>query len=641
MALSGTRSGQPETPAPRLVARAIGAIFSIGGTLAVIWTMLPHASTGGDRVVLAMAALGLAPGVVMATGIADAMPPVVFHATIVLIQVVITVGYTAASAPTNDLRLFYLWTVPLAAFAFRPRDAALHFGWVGLVLGVGLAVQRAPWSVAIPIWLMTFGTIAVVGVLVMCLATTVRRRQLDVHRAEQFDALTGLANRTRFTRLAGEMLERRERDGGRAVLVLADLDRFKVVNDTQGHDVGDEVLLEIARQLERVVPERSVVARLGGDEFAVLVEDRDGFLDIASLTDAITAIWQRPVSIESRVVHAGACVGVASSTTGDTPSSLLRDAEAAMLRAKKAGPGTTEVFRVEQRLIEDRRYRIEQGLHDAAQLDQFRLVFQPVVELATGRLRACEVLLRWTHDELGEVSPAEFIPVAEDHGLVGPIGTWVLEHAIAQLGAWLAAGIVPADFRMSINVSGHQLHAALPKQIGRLLARHRVDPDSIMIELTETVIISAGNETNETLTELRAMGLSLVLDDFGTGFSSLSHLQRARFDAVKIDRSFVRGVVDAGTDRSIIGAILALAEALQIRVVAEGVETRAQSEALRGLGCLLAQGYLFDRPLSAEHFETRLTTPTLRMVAPAPVDPLTGSPVSPVSPVPPRAVGQD
>ena len=473
--------------------------------------------------------------------------------------------------------------------------------------------------------MMTVGTLAVVGALVVCLASAVRRRQADLHRAVHFDALTGLANRTRFVQLATELLARRECGGGRVVLLLLDLDRFKVVNDTQGHDTGDQVLLRVAAQIRRAVPPHALVARIGGDEFAVLVEDAEGCVDTTVLTEAVTSTWREPVEIAGGVVHAGACVGVACSTSGDTASSLLRDAEAAMIRAKKVGPGTTEVFRVEQRQAEDRRYRIERGLHDAAQLDQFHLVFQPVVELTTGRLRACEVLLRWTHPDLGEVSPGEFIPIAEDHGLVGPIGTWVLEHSIAQLGAWLAAGIVGADFHISVNVSGHQLHAGLPKQIGRLLARHRVDPGAIMIELTETVIISAGNETNETLTELRAMGLALVLDDFGTGFSSLSHLQRARFDAVKIDRSFVRGVVDAGTDRSIIGAILALADALGISVVAEGVETRAQSEALRSLGCRFAQGYLFDRPLAADQFAIRLTTPTLRVAATLPLEPLVGS----------------
>jgi len=634
MALSGTRTGRPETPATRLVARAIGAIFSVGGTLAVIWTMLPHPNTHGDRVVLAMASLALAVGVVMSTGIADSMRLAGFHLTIGLIQVVITVGYVAAAVPTNDLRLFYLWTLPLAGFAFRPKHAAMHLAWVGALLAVSLGLQHSPLETAVRIWMMTFGTVAAVGALVVFLAAAVRRRESELDRAVQFDALTGLANRVRFGRLATEALHRREAEGGRTVLFLADLDRFKVVNDTQGHGTGDELLLHIAASLREVVPQDAIVARLGGDEFAVLVEDEDGYLDVDGLAHAIATIWRDPVSVSAGTVHAGACLGVASSTQGDTPSSLLRDAEAAMLRAKKQGPGTISVFRVEQRQADDRRYRIERGLHDAAQLGQFHLVFQPVVELSTGRLRACEVLLRWTHPDLGEVSPAEFIPVAEDHGLVGPIGTWVLEQSIAQLGAWIAADIVPADFRISVNVSGHQLHAALPKQIGRLLTKHRVDPGSIMIELTETVIISAGTETNETLTELRAMGLALVLDDFGTGFSSLSHLQRARFDAVKIDRSFVRGVVDAGTDRSIIGAILALAEALDINVVAEGVETRAQSDALQSLGCVFAQGYLFDRPLTAETFATRLTMPTLRAIGPGSNVALTGTPV------PPRAVGQ-
>lgn len=465
---------------------------------------------------------------------------------------------------------------------------------------------------------MTFGALVAVGAFVGGVAQAVRRREEALDLAAHHDTLTGLGNRRAFGRHGTEVLARRESEGGAAVLFLADLDRFKTLNDTQGHVVGDEVLVAVARDLERLAPAGSMIARLGGDEFAILVEDPGGYLDLQRVADDLAQAWQRPIPTRERgQVHTSSCMGVARSSPGDTPSSLLRDAEVAMLRAKKSGPGSVSVFRPEQRADEQRRYAVEQGLHGAATHDEYHLVFQPVVEISTGRLRAAETLLRWTSPTLGDVSPAEFIPVAEDNGLVVPIGTWVMEHALAQLGAWLADGIVPPDFHLSINVSGLQVDDTLPGRIAALLEQHSVAPGMIMIELTETVLISANAETNETLTNLREMGLLLVLDDFGTGFSSLSHLQRAKFDAVKIDRSFVRGVVEPGTDRSIVTAILALAEALDIDVVAEGVESRDQADALRGLGCRWAQGFLYDRPLAPDVLAERMSRPVLRSV-PAP-----------------------
>ncbi len=601
-------------PSSRLMARSIGVLYTLGAILAIVWVELPHAARAHDRIVLCVAALALAGGVLLTTGLGDRLDTRWFHVLVAGVQVLIAVGYVSGADPANDLRLFFVWVAPVACFFFSPRAAMIHTASVAGFVAVALIAQGAPPGEGARIWLMTVGTVTVVGALVLCTAISVRHRERALFRAAHYDPLTGLANRMEFGRLAADMLARRETAGGRAVLFLADLDRFKTVNDTRGDVVGNHVLEAIATAIEAISPRRSIVARLGGDEFAVLIEDADGHLDTRGVADAISSIWSQPILLAEGAVRTSACLGVATSTKGDTPSSLLRDAESAMLRAKQDGPGTVSFFLLEQRLAEQRRYQIDQSLHDAARLGQLHLVFQPVVDIATGWLRACEVLLRWTHPDLGVVSPVEFISVAEDNGLIGPIGTWVLEQSIAQLGQWRASGIAAPDFRISVNVSGQQLHADLPVLIGRLLDEHGVPPEALMIELTETAILSASSETNETLRTLREMGTSLVLDDFGTGFSSLSHLQRARFDCVKIDRSFVDGVADEGTDRSIVSAILALASALDISVVAEGVETIEQADILKTLGCRLGQGYLFDRPLQVEHFTSRLARPTLRAV---------------------------
>jgi diguanylate cyclase (GGDEF)-like protein len=601
----------------RLMARLLGAVFTVGSTLAIVWTELPHENHRGDRMVLAMAALALALGVVLSIGLVDRARTSCFHVLLAGIQVVITVAFVAVRQPGNDIGLFYLWATPLAALFFRPRHASAHLAWVGALMAVSLVLQGTGAAEAVRIWMLGFGSVVCVGAVVLWAADGWHRREAALYRAAHFDPLTGLANRMEFGRLARQMLDRRAVGGGKVVLFLTDLDRFKTLNDTQGHRTGDEILLALAGALKQVAPLGSSVARLGGDEFAVIVEDVDGYLDQHGVAAAIANTWREPfpTSRTSVAVGVSACMGVACSTPDDSPSSLLRDAEAALLAAKESGPGSTTHFRIEQRRDVERRYAIERALHDAARLGQFRLAFQPVVEIATGRLKAVEVLLRWNHPELGEVSPAEFIQIAEDHGLIVQIGTWVLEHSIAQLGQWLADGTAPGDFRITVNVSGHQLRAELPGIIERLLEAHAVSAEMVMIELTETVIISGGAETNETLQRLRSMGLALVLDDFGTGYSSLSHLQRARFDCVKIDRSFVSGVVEHGTDRSIVSAIIALAEALDIAVVAEGVESKAQADALRGLSCRFGQGYLFDRPLSAAELGERLVRPQLRAVA--------------------------
>jgi diguanylate cyclase (GGDEF)-like protein len=540
MARDGTGTVSAPSPSSRTLARSVGALCTAGATLEILRAAVHDGPR--DHLVLTGAVGILVIGVLLGVGLGDHLPRQRFHLVLLGIELVIGAGYAVGGDPASDLRLFFVWTVPVACCFLLPREALHHVLLVGALLAVALAVHQSTWSAGLASWIGTFTTVVAVGAFTGGIAAMVRHREEALERAAHVDPTTGLPNRRAFGRLTTDVLARREAHGGTAVLFLADLDRFKTLNDAQGHVVGDEVLADLAAELRRVAPPGSLVARLGSDEFAVLVDDPSGYLDVQALLDGLAVAWQRPIATGDRgPVHVSACVGVTRSGHGDTASSLLRDAEAALLRAKRGGPGSSHVFRPEHRTDQRRRYAVEQGLHQAGERAEFHLVFQPVVEITTGRLRAAETLLRWTSPTLGEVSPAEFIPVAEDNGLVVPIGTWVLEHAIAQLGAWLAAGIVPADFHLSINVSGLQVDESLPRRIAALLDEHGVAPEMVMIELTETVLISANAETTDALTALRDLGLLLVLDDFGTGFSSLSHLQQGQFDAVKIDRSFVRG----------------------------------------------------------------------------------------------------
>ena len=635
MARDGTATISAPSSSSRTLARSIGALCTAGATLEILRAAVHDGPR--DHLVLTGAVGILVIGVLLGVGLGDHVTRSRFHLILLGIELVIAGGYAVGGEPTNDLRLFFVWTVLVAGWFLLPRQAVDHLVLVGVLLAAALVAHHPTWSQGTEMWIDTYSTVVAVGAFTSGIAAIVRRREEALARAAAVDPTTGLPNRQAFGQLATEVLARREAEGGTAVLFLADLDRFKTLNDAQGHTVGDEVLADLAAELRRVAPAGSIVARLGSDEFAILVDDPSGYLDIQLLLEALTGAWRRPISTGDRgPVHVSACVGVTRSGRGDTASSLLRDAEAALLRAKKGGPGSSHVFRPEQRADQRRRYAVEQGLHQAAERGEFHLVFQPVVEISTGRLRAAETLLRWTNPTLGDVSPGEFIPVAEDNGLVVPIGTWVLEHAIAQLGAWLAAGIVPADFHLSINVSGLQVDESLPRRIAALLDTHQVAPEMVMIELTETVLISANLETTDALTSLRDLGLLLVLDDFGTGFSSLSHLQQGQFDAVKIDRSFVRGVDRHGADRSIVTAILALAEALDIDVVAEGVESKVQADALRGLGCRWAQGFLYDRPLAPEVLAERMSRPSLRSVTATPVAPIVthgGEELPPAGPI--------
>jgi len=417
------------------------------------------------------------------------------------------------------------------------------------------------------------------------------------HRAEH-DDLTGLVNRTALV----EQIEHLLAQGRRPSVVLLDLDRFKALNDSLGHAVGDELLRAVAARLRHAVRPGDIVARLGGDEFAVVI-DGDGAEAYGMAVRALSAL-EVPVVLGAHLVRSGASIGVAA--TGATADELLRNADLAMYDAKSQGRNRVEVFHdgLHERLV--RRVRLEEALRGAIARNELHLVFQPVVALDSGAVVGAEALLRWTHND-EQIDPTEFVGIAEESGLIIDIGRWVLEHACAEAARWQHLrpdGPLPY---VAVNVSVRQLvDSDLVTDVARALRASGLDGACLTVELTESAVMEHSEQVVARLAALRQMGVRISIDDFGTGHSSLGRLQRLPVDEIKIDRSFV-GAIDHASDRPpVVEAVLALARSLGLHVVAEGIETPAQLDALRAAGCRTGQGYLFGAGLPAAGIETLL-----------------------------------
>jgi diguanylate cyclase (GGDEF)-like protein len=587
-------------PNSQKIARWVGSVYVVGAVVALIWTIIPHPDHAGDKLVVAMAGMALIGGLTMLSGAVDEVAEADFHLVLAALQVVITLGYVAVPGANNDARLFYMWATPIAAFFFRPRAAAMHAAFVAALLGVGVAVHRPAFAEGLRIWVMTVGVLVAVTAIVAAAAIGVRNRDREMSHAATHDPLTGLANRSLFSQRVAEALSRRRMTRGQVFLMMIDLDRLKVLNDTQGHHAGDELLKSLAGRFAANVPPHSTVARLGGDEFAVLVEDPDHELSPHAVANALAMAWSDPVELERGHFRASACIGVAIATDDDQPSGLLRNADAAMYRAKAAGRSRIHVYDEDQRAGVHRRMRLEQALFDAVDNNELSVVYQPIVDLVSGQARAAEALVRWIHPHLGIVPPGEFIPLAEECGLIDEIGLWVLHHALAQLKEWRTANIVDEAFTIHVNVSGAQLHGQFAADVANVLTTYGVEPKALLLELTESVLMRDGAEATDVMRAIDAMGVPLALDDFGTGFSSLSYLHQANVHTVKIDQSFVGGMSGDGTRNAIVTAVVALTRALGFTVIAEGVDTRDQVELLLAMGCGLGQGFLFSRPMDAE-----------------------------------------
>ncbi|HEX6041645.1 PAS domain S-box protein [Longimicrobium sp.] len=415
------------------------------------------------------------------------------------------------------------------------------------------------------------------------------------------DALTGLPNRALFVDRLAHAAERvRRGDHFLSAVLFLDLDRFKVVNDSLGHGLGDRMLLECARRLEDALRPGDTLARFGGDEFTVLLEGISGPLEATHLAERLAAAVAEPFQLERHEVFATASIGIALATTGhEDAEELLRNADAALSRAKMLGKNRLEVFDRAMHAEAMARLRLETDLRRALERGELRLVYQPIVALDTGRIDGFEALLRWRHPERGEVGPGTFIPVAEETGLILPLGRWVVEECCRQLQRWTEAGYT--TLAMSLNLSARQF--AEPDLAGYLAGALRtcgMPASRLRMEITESVLLEQAEPAVGTLTRLRDMGVVLCMDDFGTGYSSLGYLHRFPLDVVKIDRSFVSRMDRDARSAQMVHAIVNLARNLRVKVVAEGVETREQLASLRGMGCDHAQGFLFAEPLSEE-----------------------------------------
>ena len=431
---------------------------------------------------------------------------------------------------------------------------------------------------------------------------TQRKRMEDqlIHGALH-DSLTTLPNRTLLIERLGRTLERARRKPGTlcAVMVL-DLDRFKMINESMGHQAGDRLLIGFARRLEGCVPPGTTLARLGGDEFGILIEEFTEFTHATYLADRLQEALSMGFDLDGgQEVFAAASIGIAIGTAATKgPEDLLRDADTAMHRAKAAGKGRYEVFDDSMHTKAVKMMTLETDLRKALERMEFQLHYQPIVSLHDSGLKGFEALIRWKHPTLGMVSPMDFIPLAEDTGLIIPIGRWVLWQACKQLVEWQGILADGKSLTMSVNLSGKQLQDMdLVRQIQAILQESGVAPESLKLEVTESAIMENPEKAAAILTSIRDLGIHLSLDDFGTGYSSLSYLHRFPFHNLKIDRSFVSKLEAGDKDAEIVKIINSLAKNLGMDVVAEGIETEAQWAVLHGLACAYGQGYYFSRPL--------------------------------------------
>lgn len=426
------------------------------------------------------------------------------------------------------------------------------------------------------------------------------------------DALTGLPNRALFMdrlnqRLKRIMKRKKENEKYLSAVLFLDLDRFKVVNDSLGHSTGDQLLIHLAERITASIRPGDTIARLGGDEFAVLIEDIEDRAQIDKITMRIQNMIKRPFHINEQEIYTSSSIGIAFCSTGyEQPEDVMRDAEMAMYQAKSLGKANCEIF--DQKLYSSRmgRLQLENDLGKALDHEEFILYYQPILDLNTERVIGFEALIRWNHSKHGIIYPADFIPIAEETGLIIPISEWILEEACRQINVWQKKYATDM-LHMSVNVSAKQfLDVDFAAKVGWALHNHCLDACCLTLEITESVIMANDEHATAMIRKLRDMGIHIHIDDFGTGYSSLSYLNRFAVNALKIDRSFVMKMSSDNENREIVRAIASLAHTLKLDVVAEGVERADQLKEIRDMNCQYVQGYMFYKPLTVEQVESLL-----------------------------------
>ena len=434
----------------------------------------------------------------------------------------------------------------------------------------------------------------------------IQRNTEALERQASTDSLTGLANRNRLTDRLEQALIYAHRAHRVAGVLLLDLDRFKTVNDSLGHSLGDVLLQTVAQRLTACVRDGDTVARLGGDEFVLVLSDMAQVSDLLPVAQDILKALAEPLQLGGQTVNVCASVGISAyPRDGDTADALIRHADTAMYRAKDQGGNAMSFFHPEMDELMLERLRIEAGLRRALEFLELRLLYQPIVDLATGRVASAEALVRWSDPGRGMVTPDQFISIAEETGLIIPIGNWVLQEACRQAKTWRDIGL--GDIPVAVNLSARQFNApTLEADIAAALAAADCPAALLQLEITESMVIANADQALQTMHRIRAMGVHLSIDDFGTGYSSLSYLKRFPVSKLKIDRSFVNDIHVDANDKAIVDAILTLARKLGLRTVAEGVETAEQLCYLKTQGCDECQGYFFARPCTSEAFVQRV-----------------------------------
>jgi diguanylate cyclase (GGDEF)-like protein/PAS domain S-box-containing protein len=427
-----------------------------------------------------------------------------------------------------------------------------------------------------------------------------------VHHVAQHDVLTGLPNRSLLQDRLGQAVAYASRSGNPVWVMLIDLDRFKFVNDSMGHKAGDVLLMTVAARLRSSLRDTDTVARLSGDEFVVILSEHSDQPLSPDIVQRVMDSVAQPVMLGPKEFFVTCSIGVAAFPSDGTPAdSLIEHADIAMYRAKKLGRNNFQFYTPAMNEESLERVRIESALRNALERNEFVLHYQPQVDLQTGRIVGMEALIRWKHPELGMVPPSRFIGIAEDTGLIVPIGAWVMRTACAQNKAWQDAGL--GKLRVAVNLSARQFSAAdLVPGIEAVLQDTGLDPSCLELELTESLFMSDVTPAVELLHRMKSLGINLSIDDFGTGYSSFSYLSRFPIDVLKIDRSFVNDITHDANDAAIVASIIALAHNLRLSVIAEGVETAEQLDYLRHQGCDEMQGYYFSKPLPTQEFEQLL-----------------------------------
>ncbi|NNJ98267.1 MAG: EAL domain-containing protein, partial [Gammaproteobacteria bacterium] len=430
---------------------------------------------------------------------------------------------------------------------------------------------------------------------------TIRKQQeMQILQQAHFDSLTGLPNRFLSLDRLSQLLSEAERNDEKVAVLFMDLDDFKKINDTLGHETGDKLLVEAAARIHHALRSGDTVGRLGGDEFLVLLGGLEDAIDARPITEKLLAAFKETFRIDGRELIQSTSIGVAIyPDDGNNASELLRKADSAMYHAKELKRNTYSFFTEAMNRDVSRRLALEEQMHGALGRGEFEVHYQPKIEIASRRVIGSEALLRWKNPALGNVSPVEFIPIAEQTGLIVPIGRFVLAEALANTALWQQN--YDAGFRIAVNLSPIQFRdAQMASYIDDAMQKHKLTRGSLELEITEGVLLAGHSFIDERLAELKAIGVTIAMDDFGTGYSSMSYLRKYPFDVLKIDRSFISDITVDQADRELINATIAMAHGLNLKVVAEGVETDGQLKYLKEQGCDCSQGYLFSKPLSAD-----------------------------------------